>query len=202
MERNEKLSILINDLATQPPHIADFGRRQLITNAARFGLAATAMAALTRTLAFNPTFAAEESTLPEITNVPDHLKGTGEVRVCSWGGALQEAQRKAYFKPFEQLCGIRVIESSGPDVVKVKAMVDTGNVEYDIGEFDRADVINLQKKGNYWEPIDYSLVDTRTSAHRSAINMRSTCSPMRKSWPSAQTPSKTPNPAVGATCGT
>ncbi len=39
-------------------------------------------------------------------------------------------------------------------------MVDTGNVEYDVGEFDRADVINLEKKGSYWEPIDYSLVDT------------------------------------------
>jgi putative spermidine/putrescine transport system substrate-binding protein len=160
MERHEKLSQLINRLAAQPPHIADFTRRQLITNAARLGLTTAAMAALTRGLAFNPSFAAEEPALPEITNVPDRLKGSGEVRVCSWGGALQEAQRKAYFQPFEQLCGIRVIESSGPDVVKVKAMVDTGNIEYDIGEFDRADVINLQKKGSYWEPIDYSLVDT------------------------------------------
>ncbi len=159
MERYEKLSNLINHLATQPPHIADFTRRQLITNAARLGLTTAAMAALTRGLAFNRSFAAQEPALPEITNVPDRLKGSGEVRVCSWGGALQEAQRKAYFQPFEQLCGIRVIESSGPDVVKIKAMVDTSNIEYDIGEFDRADVINLQKKGNYWEPIDYSLVD-------------------------------------------
>ena len=39
-------------------------------------------------------------------------------------------------------------------------MVDTNNVEYDVGEFDRASVINLGRKGAYWEPIDYSLFDT------------------------------------------
>lgn len=159
MENEDKLTRLIAMLGAKPPHIADFGRRQLIRGTARFGLSAAAMAALTRGLAFNPVFA-DEPALPEITSVPDKLKGSGEVRVCSWGGALQDAQRKAYFKPFEELCGIRVIESSGPDLAKVKAMVDTGNVEYDVGEFDRADVINLEKKGNYWEPIDYSLVDT------------------------------------------
>lgn len=160
MHNYGKLDQLISRLATLPPHVADFRRRQLITGATRFGLGAAAMAALTRSLAFTPAFAADTPALPEVTNVPDNLKGSGEVRVCSWGGALQDAQRKAYFQPFEQLCGIKVIESSGPDVVKVKAMVDTGNVEYDVGEFDRADVINLEKKGNYWEPIDYSLVDT------------------------------------------
>jgi putative spermidine/putrescine transport system substrate-binding protein len=147
-------------LAAEPPHKADFGRRQLIRNAARFGMGAAAMAALTRPLAFAPAFAADPTKLPEITSVPEHLKGSGVVRVCSWGGALQAAQRTAYFQPFEKLCGIKVIESEGPDAVKVKAMVDTGNVEYDVGEFDRSDVINLQKKGDYWEPIDFSLFDT------------------------------------------
>ncbi len=148
-------------LAAAPPHVADYGRRALIRDAARFGLGAAAMAALTRGLAFRPAFAADAPALPEITSVPANLKGSGTVRVCSWGGALQKAQREAYFKPFEKLCGIKVIESEGPDAVKVKAMVDTGNVEYDVGEFDRADVINLEKKGDYWEPIDYALFDTQ-----------------------------------------
>lgn len=103
---------------------------------------------------------AAEAKLPEITSIPEKLKGRGEVTVISYGGALQEAQRKAYFEPFQRLSGIKVNEGEGPDVAKVKAMVDTGNVQWDIGEFDRADVINLEKKGEYWEPIDYSLVDT------------------------------------------
>ena len=98
--------------------------------------------------------------LPEITSIPDNLKGSGEVVVCSWGGAFQDAQREAYFKPFEQLSGIKVIEAEGPDTAKVKAMVDTGNVEWDVVQFDQSGILNLAKKGDYWEPMDYSLFDT------------------------------------------
>lgn len=152
-------------IAAAPPHVADLRRRELIGAAARFGIGAAAMAALTAPLAF-PASAAPTVKLPAITAVPASLKGKGEVRVCSFGGAFQAAQREAYFKPFEALCGIKVIESEGPDVAKVKAMVDTHSVQYDIGEFDRGDIINLQNKGDYWEKIDYSLVDT---AHIAAM---------------------------------
>ncbi len=98
--------------------------------------------------------------LPEMTSIPDSLKGSGEVVVCSFGGALQAAQREAYFKPFEQLSGIKVIEAEGPDPAKVKAMVDTGNVEWDVAEWDRSTVMQLETEGDYWEEIDYSLFDT------------------------------------------
>jgi len=99
-------------------------------------------------------------TLPEIPEVPESLKGSGEVVVCSWGGALQAAQREAYFKPFEEMCGVKVIEAEGPDPAKVKAMVDTGNVEWDVAEWDRSTVMQLETEGDYWEEIDYSLFDT------------------------------------------
>jgi putative spermidine/putrescine transport system substrate-binding protein len=98
--------------------------------------------------------------LPEITAIPERLKGSGVVRVCSYGGAFQDAQRKAYFEPFERLSGIKVIEAQGPDPAKIKAMVDTKNIEYDVGEFSRGSVLNLLKQGDYWEEIDYGLVDT------------------------------------------
>ena len=154
----DTLSALLARMAGEPPHVADLSRRRFIRGAARFGLTAAAAAAMTRHLAM-PAFAAEPA-LPAITSIPDALKGSGTVRVCSYGGALQAAQRAAYFKPFEELTGIKVVEAEGPDVAKVKAMVDTGNMEYDVGEFDRSSVINLQMKGDYWEPIDYSLFDT------------------------------------------
>ena len=38
-------------------------------------------------------------------------------------------------------------------------MVDTGNVEQDVVEFDLSDILALEKEGDYWEPIDYSLFD-------------------------------------------
>ena len=145
-------------MGAEPPHVADYSRRRFIQGAARWGLTAAAAAALTRHLAM-PALAATPE-LPAIKDFPDKLKGTGVVRVCSYGGAFQAAQREAYFKPFEELSGIKVIESQGPDGSKLKAMVDTGNVEYDVGEFDRATIINLERKGDYWETIDYSLFDT------------------------------------------
>lgn len=145
-------------MAAEPPHVADHSRRRFIAQAARWGLTAAAAAAMTRHLAM-PAFAAAPE-LPAIKDFPAALKGRGTVRVCSYGGALQAAQRDAYFKPFEELSGIKVMASQGPDISKVKAMVDTGNVEYDVGEFDRSSVINLERKGDYWEPIDYSLFDT------------------------------------------
>src|SRR5580698_3504517 len=157
---DDKIKQALAAMAGQPPHKADYSRRQFIANAARYGLTAAAAATLTQPCAFPVAALAADVDLPKIDSIPDKLKGSGTVRICSYGGALQDAQRKAYFKPFEELSGIKVVESEGPDTAKVKAMVDTGNVEYDVGEFDRASVINLEKKGAYWEEIDYSLFDT------------------------------------------
>jgi putative spermidine/putrescine transport system substrate-binding protein len=102
---------------------------------------------------------AQAAEMPEYDGIPENLKGSGEVRVQSWGGAFQDAQREAYFQPFQELSGITVIESEGPDISKIKAMVDTGNVEQDVVQTGRNDILLLEKEGDYWEPIDYSIFD-------------------------------------------
>ncbi len=94
-----------------------------------------------------------------MTAVPAALKGSGEVRVAAYGGTAQDAERKAYFEPFAALSGIRVRDFPEADLNKVKAMVDTGNVEWDVVQFSRSSVENLMKKGDYFEKIDYDLVD-------------------------------------------
>ncbi len=104
--------------------------------------------------------AAEPPKLVEVTSIPDALKGSGEVRVVGYGGAGQEAQRKAYFEPFERLSGIKVRDMPGADAARLRAMVDTKNVEWDVAQLSYASVLNLMKIGDYWEKIDYSLVDT------------------------------------------
>jgi putative spermidine/putrescine transport system substrate-binding protein len=144
-------------LSQLSPHAADFTRRQLLRASGR--LAAVGAALVAERFGPPPALAAEVK-LPEITAIPERLKGSGVVRVCSYGGAFQDAQRKAYFEPFERLSGIKVIEAQGPDPAKIKAMVDTKNIEYDVGEFSRGSVLNLLKQGDYWEEIDYGLVDT------------------------------------------
>jgi len=47
---------------------------------------------------------------------------------------------------------------------KIKAMVETGNVEWDIAQLSRGSIMNLQKQGDYFEKIDYSLIDDGVGA--------------------------------------
>lgn len=108
-------------------------------------------------------------------DVPEKLKGSGEVVAISFGGAYQAAQRKAYFEPFTELCGITVKEAEGPDLAKIKAMVDTGNVQWDLPEVGLDGIIALERQGDYWEPINYDLVDVdnidEAFRHKNAIAM-------------------------------
>jgi len=104
-----------------------------------------------------PSFA--QAAWPEVTSIPDILKGSGEVRIATYGGTMQETQTKAYFEPFEKLSGIKVRAFPGADPTKVKAMVETGNVEWDMAQLSRGSIMNLMKTGDYFEKIDYSLID-------------------------------------------
>ena len=96
---------------------------------------------------------------PEQTTIPDILKGSGEVRIAGYGGSMQEAQMKGYYESFERLSGIKVRPLPDANPPKVKAMVDTGNVEWDLAQLSRGSIMNLQKTGDYFEKIDYSIVD-------------------------------------------
>ena len=96
---------------------------------------------------------------PEQTSVPDILKGSGEVRIATFGGTMQDTQMKAYFEPFEKATGIKVRAFPGSDPTKIKAMVETKNIEWDMAQLSRGSIMNLMKTGDYFEKIDYSLVD-------------------------------------------
>lgn len=51
---------------------------------------------------------------------------------AGWGGVYQDAQREAYFKPFEEETGQKFIETTYlGGLAEIKAMVDTGNVTWD-----------------------------------------------------------------------
>ena len=95
----------------------------------------------------------------DIPPIPEKLKGSGELRIATFGGFMQQSQKQAYFEPFERLSGIKVNDFGGSDFTKIKAMVDTNTVEWDLAQVSRGSVLNLQKHGNYFEPIDYDLID-------------------------------------------
>jgi putative spermidine/putrescine transport system substrate-binding protein len=176
----QRLRFLLS-LRGRSPQADAFSRRELFKLSARYAVGGSALAAFLAacgnsqttptptsgssgsggTSSPGTTSPAAEITLPEMKpeDVPDNLKGSGEVVAISYGGAYQDAQRKAYFEPFEQLCGITVKEAEGPDLAKIKAMVDTGNVQWDLPEVGLDGIIALERQGDYWEPINYDLVD-------------------------------------------
>lgn len=58
--------------------------------------------------------------------------GSKRVVVADWGGAIQDAEKKYLYDPFTKETGIEVVIAGPPSDAKVKAMVDSGNVEWDL----------------------------------------------------------------------
>jgi putative spermidine/putrescine transport system substrate-binding protein len=138
----------------------DLTRRDLLRRGSALA-ALTGGAALLRPAPFARLAAAQDATpasvaLPEITDVPEKLKGSGEVIVASWGGAVLDAQLISTIEPFQELTGITVTVAESPDPSKIKAMVDTGNIEWDVVWLGLGDVLALD---GYFEEMDYSYFD-------------------------------------------
>jgi putative spermidine/putrescine transport system substrate-binding protein len=74
------------------------------------------------------------------------------------GGAMGTWMRKAYFDAFEKTHGIRVVETSPVDFGKLRAMVESGNVEWTVTEIGGQDAIRAERLGLV-ERIDDKIVD-------------------------------------------
>ena len=62
--------------------------------------------------------------------------------VVSWGGAYEQATRKAVLEPFAAETGIDVlVEVYNGGLAQVRAQVETGNVHWDLVDLELADVI-------------------------------------------------------------
>lgn len=86
-----------------------------------------------------------------------------QIVVASFGGQFQDQQRKAYFEPFTKATGIKVVDVSGVSVAKVKSMVMTRNIEWDVFRTSTADYAQLVQ-GNLLDEIDYSKIDPKVLA--------------------------------------
>ena len=87
---------------------------------------------------------------------PNKWKGKTLV-FAGFGGAMQDAQRKAVLEPFARLTGATIVEDT-TDIGKLKAMVDAGAVEWTVAQQGTFEGRVLGMQG-YLEPIDYSVVD-------------------------------------------
>ena len=93
---------------------------------------------------------------------PEKVKETSakqEIVVLSYGGEFADAQRAAFYAPFEKETGIKVSEASyNGEYGKLKSMVETGNVAWDVVDIE-ASALMRGIKEDLFIPIDYKVVD-------------------------------------------
>jgi putative spermidine/putrescine transport system substrate-binding protein len=76
----------------------------------------------------------------------------------AWGGTTQEAQKTAFADSYSKQSGVEVLQDGPTDYGKLKAMVDSGNVTWDVVDVEMDFAIVAAKQGLI-EPIDYAVVD-------------------------------------------
>ena len=76
----------------------------------------------------------------------------------SWGGTTQDAQKQAWVAPFEKSSGLTVKLDGPTDYGKLKAMVDSGNVEWDVVDVE-GDFAAAAAKAGLLEPLDFALIN-------------------------------------------
>jgi putative spermidine/putrescine transport system substrate-binding protein len=95
--------------------------------------------------------------------IPGKASAATPLVVALWGGAFTEAFKAAYLDPFTRETGIEIIVVGPPDIAKVRAMVRTNNIEWDVVMPTPIWQTGGEKEG-LWEPIDYSIVDMSDTA--------------------------------------
>ncbi|CAM2197010.1 putative spermidine/putrescine transport system substrate-binding protein [Paraburkholderia kururiensis] len=75
----------------------------------------------------------------------------------SWGGTTQSSQDKDWAQPFTKATGINVLMDGPTDYGKLKAMVESGNVTWDVVDVE-GDFAYAAQKAGLIEPIDFSVV--------------------------------------------
>ena len=85
-----------------------------------------------------------------------------EISVISFGGANKDAQVKAYYQPFSKDTGINVVagEYNG-EMAKLKAMVETKSVSWDVVEVESSEVARGCDEG-FFEKLDYKVIGKKS----------------------------------------
>jgi putative spermidine/putrescine transport system substrate-binding protein len=79
--------------------------------------------------------------------------------VINWsGGAVFKALTECYFNAYEKATDNKVMVEQGANFAKLKAMVKSGNVQWDAAEAVSMDLVIVGEKEGILEPIDYSII--------------------------------------------
>jgi putative spermidine/putrescine transport system substrate-binding protein len=83
--------------------------------------------------------------------------GGGQMTFTTWGGALQEGQQKAFALPFQQQDNVKVNLATPVDYAKLKSMVQTNNVVWDVVDVESY----ISRRGceeGWLEKLDFSVI--------------------------------------------
>ena len=91
-----------------------------------------------------------------MTTVPAFAEGS--LSVMSFGGAYQEAQRKAVFETYTAATGIKIDEQEyGGEIAKIAAMIESGNTTIDVVDVDAPTLLQGCDEGIF-EKIDWEQI--------------------------------------------
>jgi putative spermidine/putrescine transport system substrate-binding protein len=79
------------------------------------------------------------------------------ITFSSWGGAFQEAQRKAFLDPAEEELGITINEDSHTGLATIKTQVLSGNVYWDLVDLSTTDCQRGAQQ-DLWLELDYGRI--------------------------------------------
>jgi putative spermidine/putrescine transport system substrate-binding protein len=103
-------------------------------------------------------FAAASAASWPLILIPGNARASEQLVIPSWGGGYAETINEAFYKPFTEETGIPIIIGPQPDLAKLKAMIRTGEVEWDVIDLITAWIVEGENEG-LWEPIDLNIVD-------------------------------------------
>jgi len=76
----------------------------------------------------------------------------------SWGGTTQDAQKTYWAEPFASESGVTVTQDGPTDYGKIKAMVEAGNVTWDVVDVEGDYAVQAGNAG-LLEKLDFSVID-------------------------------------------
>ncbi|WP_296268486.1 polyamine ABC transporter substrate-binding protein [Pseudomonas sp. UBA6562] len=79
------------------------------------------------------------------------------VNFVSWGGTTQDAQKEAWAIPFSKQTDIKVVQDGPTDYGKLKAMVESGNVQWDVVDVEADFALRAASEG-LLEPLDFNTI--------------------------------------------
>ncbi|WP_460418999.1 ABC transporter substrate-binding protein [Pseudomonas sp. microsymbiont 2] len=84
-------------------------------------------------------------------------QAAGSLNFVSWGGTTQDAQKAAWAEPFAKQTGIKVVQDGPTDYGKLKAMVESGNVQWDVVDVEADFALRAASEG-LLEPLDFTVI--------------------------------------------